>query len=254
MDGGNNEIGDIAARPKKVVGGRWEEAARPTKSHLKEVNRVVRYLNRTINKGLWYPKDTGFELIGFSDGDQKGFLVQERTRLVELSFLVKCWSSKKIAQLYQQSRSTIILNRVKKIHSKGLTSVSEPKDGSDKFDAELDEGMEYMDTEEVVNEGRQSTVDTARPDVDTARPDVSTARQELNTLIKLKDDKANGVTFKDSESTDRPARSILTLKPLPIIDPKDKGKGVLEEPESAKKMTKSDFDVAQIARDEKIAK
>nr|GEW95392.1 hypothetical protein [Tanacetum cinerariifolium] len=131
------------------------------------------------------------------------------------------------------------------------------------------------------NEGRQSTVDTARPDDDTARPDVSTARQEFSTvgptttpttstifndkemtladtLIKLKDDKAKGVAFKDSKSTDRHTRSILTLKPLPTIDPKDKGKdkgkGVLEEPELAKKMTKSDFDAAQIARDEEIAR
>nr|GEU40064.1 hypothetical protein [Tanacetum cinerariifolium] len=111
------------------------------------------------------------------------------------------------------------------------------KDGSDKIDAELDEDIEYMYTEEALNEGRRITVSTARPDVDTARPDV-------NTLIKLKDDKAKGVAFKDSESTDKPARSILSFRPLPTIDPKDKGKGVLEEPESAKKMTKSDFDAA----------
>nr|GEY92212.1 hypothetical protein [Tanacetum cinerariifolium] len=151
------------------------------------------------------------------------------------------------------------------------------KDGIDKLDAELDEDIEYIDTEEDLNEGRQSTVDTARPDDDTARPDVSTASQELSTagpittptastifddeemtladtLIKLKNDKAKGVTFNDLKSTYRPARSILTLKPLLTIDPKDKGKGVLEEPESAKKMTKSDFDAAQIARDEEIAR
>nr|GFA31602.1 hypothetical protein [Tanacetum cinerariifolium] len=74
------------------------------------------------------------------------------------------------------------------------------------------------------------------------------------TLIKLKDDKAKGVAFKDSKSTDRPARSILTLKPLLKINPKDKRKSVLEEPKSAKKMTKSDFDAAQIVRDEEIAR
>nr|GFD17239.1 hypothetical protein [Tanacetum cinerariifolium] len=143
------------------------------------------------------------------------------------------------------------------------------KDDSTKLNAKLDEDIEYVDIEEAVNEGRQSTFDTARPDVstampddDTARPNVSTARQELSTagptttltittifddeemtladtLIKLKDDKAKGVAFKDSENTDRPTRSILTLKPLPTIDLKDKGKGVLEEPESTKKMTKS---------------
>nr|GEW55890.1 ribonuclease H-like domain-containing protein [Tanacetum cinerariifolium] len=142
------------------------------------------------------------------------------------------------------------------------------KDDSDKLDVELDEDIEYTGTKEALNKGRQSIVDTAMPDVSTARldvsttrPDVSTARQELSTdgptttpttstifddeemtlsdtLIKLKDDKAKGAAFKDLESTDKPARPILTLKPLPTIDLKDKGKGVLEEPESAKKMTK----------------
>nr|GEY67818.1 DNA polymerase alpha catalytic subunit [Tanacetum cinerariifolium] len=66
-----------------------------------------------------------------------------------------------------------------------------------------------------------------------------------DTLIKLKDDKAKGIAFKDSKSTDRPARSILTLKPLPTINPKDKGKGVLEELKSVKKISKSDSDDAQ---------
>nr|GFA95304.1 hypothetical protein [Tanacetum cinerariifolium] len=129
----------------------------------------------------------------------------------------------------------------------------------------------------ALDKGRQSKVSTTRPNDDTARPDVSTARQELSTtglkttpttstifddkeitladtLIKLRDDKAKGVSFKDSESTYRPAISILTLKPLPTRNPKDKGKGVLEEHKLAKKMTKSNFDAAQIARDEEIAR
>nr|GEW41872.1 hypothetical protein [Tanacetum cinerariifolium] len=170
------------------------------------------------------------------------------------------------------SKRKFVSKQGRKTKKSGLT-----KDGSDKLDVELDEDIEYMDTKEALNEGMQSTVSTARPDDDTARPDVSTARQELSTagltttpttstifndeeitladtLITLRDDKAKGVAFKYSKSTDRPARSILTLKSLPTIDPKDKGKGVLEEPESAKKMTKSDFNAAQIARDEEIAR
>ncbi|GJV35624.1 retrovirus-related pol polyprotein from transposon TNT 1-94 [Tanacetum coccineum] len=43
--------------------------ARPTEKHLKEVKRIFRYLKGTINMGLWYPKDSGFELIAFSDAD-----------------------------------------------------------------------------------------------------------------------------------------------------------------------------------------
>ncbi|GJV38782.1 hypothetical protein Tco_1417222 [Tanacetum coccineum] len=70
----------------------------------------------------------------------------------------------------------------------------------------------------------------------------------------MKDNKAKGVVFKDTEELVRPERSVLTLKPLPSIDPKDKGKGVLEEPEPAKKMTRSDFDAAQVARDAEVAR
>nr|GEU46327.1 ribonuclease H-like domain-containing protein [Tanacetum cinerariifolium] len=139
-------------------------------------------------------------------------------------------------------RSVSLLSKKKKL-SKGKSlskqgrknAKSRPtKDDSDKLDAELDEYMEYIDTEEAMKEGMQSIVDIARPD--------------------LKDDKAKGVAFKDSKNTDKPARSILTLKTLPTIDSKDNEKDVLEEPESAKKMTESDFDAARIARDEEIVR
>ncbi|GKB23784.1 hypothetical protein Tco_0863185 [Tanacetum coccineum] len=43
--------------------------ARPTEKHLKEVNRIFRYLKGIINMGLWYPKDSGFKLTIFSDVD-----------------------------------------------------------------------------------------------------------------------------------------------------------------------------------------
>nr|GFB42374.1 hypothetical protein [Tanacetum cinerariifolium] len=46
--------------------------AKPTEKHLKEVKRIFRYLRRTVNTGLWYTKDSGFELTGFSDADYAG--------------------------------------------------------------------------------------------------------------------------------------------------------------------------------------
>ncbi|GJS24394.1 ribonuclease H-like domain-containing protein [Tanacetum coccineum] len=130
-------------------------------------------------------------------------------------------------------------------------------------------------TTELVSTVVPKIVSTARPELSTARPDVDAARQEdsaveprtpptttsifddeditmAQTLIKMKEEKAKekGVSIKDIEDSSRPARSILTLKPLPTIDPKDKGKSVLEEPEPAKKMTRSDFDAAQIREEE----
>nr|GFA87026.1 hypothetical protein [Tanacetum cinerariifolium] len=46
--------------------------AKPTEKHLKEVKKIFRYLRRTVNTGLWYTKDSGFELTGFSDADYVG--------------------------------------------------------------------------------------------------------------------------------------------------------------------------------------
>ncbi|GKG26024.1 hypothetical protein Tco_0399170 [Tanacetum coccineum] len=43
--------------------------AHPTKKHLKVVKRIFRYLRQSINMGLWYSKDSGFELIAYADAD-----------------------------------------------------------------------------------------------------------------------------------------------------------------------------------------
>nr|GEU62581.1 hypothetical protein [Tanacetum cinerariifolium] len=43
--------------------------AKPTEKHLTAVKRIFRYLKDTIHMGLWYPKDTDFELTAFSDSD-----------------------------------------------------------------------------------------------------------------------------------------------------------------------------------------
>nr|GFB11223.1 hypothetical protein [Tanacetum cinerariifolium] len=46
--------------------------AKPTKKHLKEVKRIFHYFWGTVNMSLWYMKDSGFELTGFSDADYAG--------------------------------------------------------------------------------------------------------------------------------------------------------------------------------------
>ncbi|GKB97155.1 hypothetical protein Tco_0983292 [Tanacetum coccineum] len=44
--------------------------APPTEKHLKDVKMIFHFLRQTINMGLWYLKDYGFELIAYSDADQ----------------------------------------------------------------------------------------------------------------------------------------------------------------------------------------
>nr|GEY13762.1 hypothetical protein [Tanacetum cinerariifolium] len=46
--------------------------AKPTEKHLKEVKMIFRYFWGTVNTGLWYTKDYGFEQTGFSDADYAG--------------------------------------------------------------------------------------------------------------------------------------------------------------------------------------
>ncbi|GJY03798.1 retrovirus-related pol polyprotein from transposon TNT 1-94 [Tanacetum coccineum] len=46
--------------------------AKPTEKHLKKVKRIFHYLWGTVNMGLWYTKDSSFELTKFSDADYAG--------------------------------------------------------------------------------------------------------------------------------------------------------------------------------------
>ncbi|GJW98470.1 retrovirus-related pol polyprotein from transposon TNT 1-94 [Tanacetum coccineum] len=44
--------------------------ARLTEKHLKEVKRIFHYLRQSINIGLWYSKDYGFDLTAYADADK----------------------------------------------------------------------------------------------------------------------------------------------------------------------------------------
>nr|GEX82684.1 copia protein [Tanacetum cinerariifolium] len=59
--------------------------AHPTEKHLKEVKRIFRYLRGTVNMGLWYTKDSGFELTGFSEKQDCTSLSTAKSEYVSLS-------------------------------------------------------------------------------------------------------------------------------------------------------------------------
>nr|GEX11825.1 copia protein [Tanacetum cinerariifolium] len=72
--------------------------AKPTEKHLKEVKRIFRYLWGTINTGLWYTKDSGFKLTGFSDAYYAGCKDTFKSTFGGAQFLgekLVSWSSKK---------------------------------------------------------------------------------------------------------------------------------------------------------------
>ncbi|GJZ92493.1 hypothetical protein Tco_0664558, partial [Tanacetum coccineum] len=139
---------------------------------------------------------------------------------------------------------------------------SEPTVHKDPAFDDLDDVMDYMETEDAHDEGtvkdskeiRVSTKDqvstdklkvsTDKPNKGTAEPNEGTAKPKDGNS----DESAAPTTIKD---TNRPRttteRSILTLKPLLKIDPKDKGKKVLEE------KAKSDAELEGVNEAEKKA-
>ncbi|GKG04095.1 hypothetical protein Tco_0314482 [Tanacetum coccineum] len=43
--------------------------AKPTEKHLHVLKRIFKYLRGTVNRGLWYPKDSSISLIAYADAD-----------------------------------------------------------------------------------------------------------------------------------------------------------------------------------------
>ncbi|GJX57572.1 retrovirus-related pol polyprotein from transposon TNT 1-94 [Tanacetum coccineum] len=146
----------------------------------------------------------------------------------------------------------------------------------DDLDDLVDEGMDFVQEKDAENQGKigaddtkvvkgsgdTEAVNTAGEGVSTAAPrtppttttvfdDEDVTMAMAQTLIKMKEEKAKekGVAIKDVEDSSRPIRSITTLQPLPTIDPKDKGKGILQKTESVEKTKKKVQGDAHIERD-----
>ncbi|KAI3772514.1 hypothetical protein L6452_03700 [Arctium lappa] len=67
-------------------------------SHLTAVKCIFRYLKGTMNMGLWYSKDSGFDPIGYSDSDFAGSKVDRKSITGSCQLLggiLVSWSSKK---------------------------------------------------------------------------------------------------------------------------------------------------------------
>ncbi|GJY55798.1 hypothetical protein Tco_0454913 [Tanacetum coccineum] len=72
--------------------------SKPTKKHIEAVTRVFRYLQGSINMGIWYPKDAAMALTAYADADHAGCQDTRRSTSGSAQFLgdkLENWSSKK---------------------------------------------------------------------------------------------------------------------------------------------------------------
>ncbi|GJR09841.1 hypothetical protein Tco_0792493 [Tanacetum coccineum] len=71
---------------------------KPTEKHLQAVKQIFRYLNGTINMGLWYSKDTDMSFTAYADADHAECQDTRRSTSGSAQFLgdkLVSWSSKK---------------------------------------------------------------------------------------------------------------------------------------------------------------
>jgi hypothetical protein len=72
--------------------------ANPKECHLSAVKRILRYLVHTPNLGLWYPKGSKFNLLGYLDSDYASYKVDRKSTTGTCQFLGRSlvsWRSKK---------------------------------------------------------------------------------------------------------------------------------------------------------------
>ncbi|GJV65123.1 hypothetical protein Tco_1475951 [Tanacetum coccineum] len=204
--------------------------------------------------------------------------------ITRLKLRVKRLEKKRKARTPQPMKRRLFKGRVETSTDKSLGEDASKQGRNDDKTEELNL-TDGADTEVIVEDkGSGEKGGSTADQVSTARPEVSAASVPVNvsaatpstppttttifgdedltiaqTLVKMRSEKAKekekGVVLIDEEEPPRLNRSTTTLQPLPTIDPKDKGKGVLveEEPEKPVKVKRRDQGLAQIESDAELA-
>ncbi|GJU77317.1 retrovirus-related pol polyprotein from transposon TNT 1-94, partial [Tanacetum coccineum] len=89
---------DEDTQGKAVDPTHYRGMAKPTKKHLHAVKRIFKYLRGTVNRGLWYPKDSSIALTAYADADHAGCQDTRRSTSGSMQLLgdrLVSWSSKR---------------------------------------------------------------------------------------------------------------------------------------------------------------
>ncbi|GJU48438.1 hypothetical protein Tco_1217993 [Tanacetum coccineum] len=162
------------------------------------------------------------------------------------------------------------------VSTEDALSTAQPKVSTDMEKASTDKPKVSTDKEEVSSnrpgegtadetEGRSATKTASTTTTPTIFGDDETIAQVFILMSQNKEklkENEKGVELKDVEETERPrpipTRSLVTLKPLPKIDPKDKGKKKIEEEDESdtesEGITEAEKKFKQLARDEEVAR
>nr|GEX17264.1 hypothetical protein [Tanacetum cinerariifolium] len=83
----------------------------PKASHLHAVKRIFRYLNGKPHLGLWYPKDSFFNLVAYSDSDYPGASLDRKstTGAMDLKSIVGLWVNDVVCLQALTDRKRVII-------------------------------------------------------------------------------------------------------------------------------------------------
>ncbi|GJY41623.1 hypothetical protein Tco_0428893 [Tanacetum coccineum] len=144
----------------------------------------------------------------------------------------------------------------KEVSTEAPVSTVKPNEGTDK----RNKGTDKQDRGKSTTQTAPTTTSTPTP---TIFGDDETIAQVLITISQNKHkEKEKGVEIRNVEDTKRPrptsTRYVLTLKPLPKIDPKDKGKKMIDEEGEfdieSDDITEAEKKFKMLAKDEEVAR
>ncbi|GJZ17095.1 hypothetical protein Tco_0553218 [Tanacetum coccineum] len=88
----------------------WYQA-KPTEKHLHVVKRIFKYLRGTVNRGLWYPKDSSITVTAYADADHACFQDTRRSTSRSIQLLgdrLVSWSSKRFHFIKEQVENGVV--------------------------------------------------------------------------------------------------------------------------------------------------
>nr|GEU40960.1 vacuolar protein sorting-associated protein 28 homolog 2 [Tanacetum cinerariifolium] len=304
----------------------------PKVSYLYAVKSIFRYLKGQPKLGLWYPKDSPFDLEAYSDSDYVGANLDRKSTIREktdrntefyemVDFLTRRSIHCALTSNQRQSagqrvviteasiRRDLLFNDVdgidylstqaifenlalmgyegdltkltfqkalfspqckehvsKQGRKKAKTKLNIKEGDFSKLDDLVDKGADYaMNEGRLTNKIEEANISTTRivsiagpSNTNVACPSNQEDVQDLfddeiwiaYILVNIANARPRPVVIIDPEQEQRRATPIVQ----PTIDPKDKEKGKMVEPEHIKELKNMDFDVAQIAKDKEVAR
>ncbi|GKE99092.1 hypothetical protein Tco_0022443 [Tanacetum coccineum] len=198
-------------------------------------------------------KDPAFDEL---DDDEIDYMETEDAQDVERTRYV-VHEEKESIEKEVSTEGTLSTDKQKVSTDKEEVSTDKPDEGTDKVEVSTDRPDEGTVDQ---TEGRSATP-TPTPTIFGDDETIAQVLLNMSQAKAISRENKKGVELKDVENIERPrptsTRSLLTLNPIPKIDPKDKGKKKFKEDESDTELediNESEKKFKMLAHDEEIAR